>query len=222
MSAGGNVISRNDELCIADSPDCDASLAVLSWLNGVDRRQNSLRFGNGAKIFRDEVQGFGGVKSPGDQQHGIIGLVVLVIEGLEAVYRHVLDIAPGADCVFGVAVPIVGGSEHSLERNAERRVLPEFQLVSNYGHLAVQILPGDERIDHPVGFKIERPFEISVACSKGFEVVRSIEGCGAVWARAVLGKLLGYVDMFWRSFEHEVFKKVSHARLSVVFMTRTD
>ena len=56
---------------------------------------------------------------------------------------------------------------NAVERTRSSRidagiVLAHLELVADDGHLAVEVLLGDVRVDHPVGFEVERPLEVLV------------------------------------------------------------
>ena len=89
--------------------DHDA-LAVLGRLLGVGvARACRLGFGIEPKYFSDKRERLGLVELAGDDEHAVVGLVVLLVEGLQVFDRHALDVGAVADGGFAVVVPLVGG-----------------------------------------------------------------------------------------------------------------
>ena len=115
---------------------------------------------------------------------------MLVIEGLQLVDRHVLDVALRADRQVAVRVKEICRAEHALERDDERTVLILLELVADDGHLLIEILTRDEAVRHAVRFEIDRPSEVRVRGRKGLEIIRPIEGGRGIERRAVRGNLV--------------------------------
>src|SRR5690606_34925499 len=70
----------------------DAALAILHRFDGVLGWQLALRGGNGAEGVRYDGQGVRHIEFAGDYQHGVIRLIVLVIEGPQLLDVDVLDV----------------------------------------------------------------------------------------------------------------------------------
>ena len=130
------MVSGTNQLGIADAAKGDQPLAVLGRFGGVDRGQNALRFLQGAEIFVDQIQRLRFVKLTGHQQHRVIRLVELVIEGLQPVDGHILDIGPRAERV------IASGEatwDEGLLLFLKRRGFPE----ETYHTFSYSPIPGD-------------------------------------------------------------------------------
>ena len=102
----------------------------------------------------------GFVNLSGHGEHGVVRLIVLPIERLQFVDGNALNIRLIADDGAAVAVPQVCRGHGALEQDVERIVFTHLEFVSNDGKFLVQIRFPDERIHHPVGFKIERPAQV--------------------------------------------------------------
>ena len=85
-----------------------------------------------------------GVEVAGYDEHGVVGLVVLPIERLQALDRHVLDVRSRTDRRVRVVVPEIGGRHHPLLEDPERTVLSGLHLVANDGHFGREVLRRDE------------------------------------------------------------------------------
>ena len=128
---------------------------------------------------------------PGHDQRRVVGLIILVIEVLQALDRHVLDIAARADRRAAVAVPQIGSRHDALEQNPLRAVLAHLEFVAHDGHFAIEVGAGDAGVNHAVGFHFERPTQILLGGGHGFEVVGAVVIGRAVEAGAV-GAQLGH------------------------------
>src|SRR5207244_2846345 len=80
-----------------DAPQRQAAVAVLCRLHRAEGRERSSWPWHCAKLLIDERERPRFVKLTGNEQDGVIGLIVLMIEGLQALDRNVLDIRAGAD-----------------------------------------------------------------------------------------------------------------------------
>jgi hypothetical protein len=87
---------------------------------------------------------------------------------------------------------------------------------------ALQVFLGDERVDHPVAFEIERPAQVVVGCGEGLVVIGAVVPGRAVRARAARGQLLRDVREARRALEHQVFEQVRHAALAIALVARPD
>src|SRR6266404_1311979 len=222
MRAGGDVVAHTDELSVADALGGHGALAVLSWLYGVDWLERAGRPRDRSKVVCDELQSPGRIEFACDQQHSVIGLIKPVVESLQPIDRHVLDVAARADWQIRIVMPVERRGEHSFEHYESRLVLTRFILIANDGHLGVEILLRDERVDHAIGFHLDRPIEIRVGRRESLEIVCAIEESRAVGTRAVLGQFLRDVWVILRALIHQVLEQVSHTGLSVVLMSRAN
>ena len=184
----------------------------------------SLRVGPGqnAEIVFDEAERRRFVEPAADQQHGVVGLIVFVIEGLQPRYRHVFDVGARADDGVAVVVPQIGGRGHALAEHVIGAVLARFELVAHHGHLAVQILLRHLGIDHAVGFELQRPVEVALAGSHGLVEIGAVERGRAVEGRAVALKLALDVGMLRRALEQHVLEQVRHAVFAFALVARAD
>ena len=211
-------VAEHDDLHIALAAHDETALAVLLRLHRPERRQHALRFRDGAERFGDPRQRLRRVEFAGDEQHRVVGLVVGAVERLQILDAHVLDVAAVADGGAAVAVPVVGHAVHPLEHDRERAVLAALVLVAYHRHFGIEILAGDEGMDHAVGLHVERPLQVLGAGLEHFVVVGAVVRRGAVEVHAPAGELLRDAAVLGRTLEHHVLEQVGHAGLAVVFM----
>ena len=158
-----------------------------SWVGSiaVGRLQNPCWARNSAEILVDQRQRFGFVNFAGYDQNGIIGLVVFLVKCLKVIDGHFLNVGAVADGRFAVVVPQVSGRHNALVQYVLGGVFAHFKFIPNNRKLGVEVFFLNERIHHPVGFQIERPFQVLVGGREGFEVIRAVEPGRAVRAGAV-------------------------------------
>ena len=172
--------------------------------------------------FRDPAQSFRGIELPGHQQHGVIGLVVIAIEGLQLLDGNFFDVAERADGAASVGVPQIGGREHALFEHLVRAILAPFEFVADHGHLGIQIAFRDPRIHHAVRFHFERPAQIGVGTGHGLEIVGAIPGSAPVEVVAVGAELAHDFLVLLGSLEQHVLEQMRHAGFPGAFVPRSD
>ncbi|MNL62062.1 hypothetical protein D3C87_1860470 [compost metagenome] len=116
-------------------------------------------------------------------------------------------------------MPQVTSRNDPLHQHPERTVFSRFKLIPDDTELAVEVLFRNERVHHPVGFEVERPFQVFFRGRKCFKIVGAVVPGGSIRACAVLSELLRDVGMLWRAFEYKVFEQVGHTGFSIAFMT---
>ena len=222
VRAGRHVVHRVGELHVADAAQDHAALAVLGRLDGVGGPQHPCRLRDGAEGLRDRGERPAGVELAGDDQHRVVGLVVVAVERLQPLDRDVLDVRQRADDRAAVVVPEVGRGGRALAQQAERAVLAGLELVADDGHLAVEVLLRDAGVDHAVGLHPEDEREGVLVRREGLEVVGAVERGGAVVARAALEELVLRVGDLRGALEEQVLEQVRHAALAVALVPRAD
>ena len=228
MRAGDGVVRQHDQLHVADAPQHGDALAVLRRLLGVRLvQQHSVaerphRARNAAELVLDELERPGVVEPAGDDEHGVVGLVVLAVEDLQPVGGNALDVGLVADRVLAVVVPLVGGGHRLLQQHAEGGVLPGLELVTDDRELLAEVLLPDERVHEPVGLEVERPVEVRVRARHNFEVVRAVVPSAAVPLRAAVVEFLRNIQVARRPLEDHVLDQVRHAGLAVALVPRPD
>ena len=136
-----HVVHGSHHLHVAHTSQRDRALAILRRLlrvrgiENVSVRERSHRLRDVAEQPHDLLQRRRLIELAGDEQHGVVGLIVLVIERLQPLDRHVLDVRARADGRVPVVVPEIGGGDRALQQNAERIVLAGLELVAHHGHL---------------------------------------------------------------------------------------
>src|SRR5688500_11710497 len=108
MRTGGNVVTGHNNLRIARATPGHKAFAVLDWLDSVNWLEHPTGSRDLAKAARDQCQRFLRIKPTGDQQNGVVGLIIIAVESLQSIDRNVLNITADANRVPGVVVPIVG------------------------------------------------------------------------------------------------------------------
>ena len=139
MQRGGNVVDRHDVLNVSDAAKGDETLAFLGGLHGVGLCEHARRPGQCAEGLGDHGQRLGWVELSRDDEIGVVGLVVLVIEDREILNRHALDVGAVADDGFAIVVEVVGGGHDALVEDVELAVLSGLHLVADDRHLAVEV-----------------------------------------------------------------------------------
>ena len=212
-------------LNVADSPQRHPALPVLDGLGGVGLEQPvgaaAIRARNRAELRLDESHRSLGVETARDHEDGVVGLVVLPVEGVQAFDGHVLDIGECAPCRVAVVVPPISRGQDALLQSSGGTVVPELQLVADHGLLRLKVFGGDVCIDHAVRFDVERPGEVVFVRRERLKEVGAVEPGVCVEGRATLVEFSVDLGMVRRALEEEVFKQVRHARFAVAFVPRT-
>ena len=170
MQRGRNVVDRNDCLNVSDAAQGDETLAFLGGLDGVGLGEHSLGPGQCAEGLGDHGQRLGWVELSRDDEVGVVGLVVLVIEGREVCDGHTLDVGAVANDGFSIVMEVVCGGHDALVEDVELAVLAGLHFVADDRHLAVEVLLEHGHVGHAIGLQVQRPAEIVVAGVDGLEV----------------------------------------------------
>ena len=200
----------------------DEPLAVLRGLDRVRRVQRARRPRNRADRVGHHRERLRGVELSGDDEHGVVRLVVLAIERRQPIDRHALDVGARADDGLAVVVPEVGRRDDALLEDVLGVVLAALELVAHDGHLGVEQRLLHPHVDHALGFESERPPEVLVAGRDGLEIVGAVVVRAAVPLRAVVGQFLLDVAVVRRADEVQVLEQMRHAGLAVALEARAD
>ncbi len=158
---GGDVVHRAEDRHVADAPEGHRPLAVLGGLLGVGRPELAGRPRQGAEVLADQLERPGRVELAGDDEHGVVRLVILAVEGPEALDRDALDVGAAAVDRLAVVVPLVGDGHHPLVQDVRGPVLDRLELVADHRELGGQVLGLDVRVDQAVGLEPEGEVEVS-------------------------------------------------------------
>ena len=224
----GNVVTDHREGRVPSATQHRESLAVLHrfdrvrLVEQVALLERPLRLGNRPEGLLDQLEGLLRLELSGDDEHGVVRLVVLPVERLQPVDRHALDVFLRPDGRAAVAMPQVGRGHHALEQHAERGVLSRLELIAHHRELALEVLLRDEAVHHAIRLELQGPRDVRIRGGHGLEVVRAIVPGAAVRSCAVRGELLRHVLVLGRALEHHVLQQVRHAGLAVAFVTRSD
>ncbi len=222
MQFAWNLVGYSNDLHVALAPYGHAAFAVLGRFHGPEIAHLAAGFRQFAEGLVDPGQGLGRVEFTGDQQHRVVWLIVGFIKGLQVFYLDVFDIAAVADGRLAVVMPIVCHSLQALDQNAERRIFALFVFVAHHGHFAIEVFPGDKRMQHAIGFHVDRPFQVVIAGLEDFIVIGAVDVGGAVERHAALAEILGNRRMGRGALEHQVFQQMRHACFAVILETRSD
>ena len=160
---------------------------------------------------------------PGHDEHGVVRLVVLPVEGLQVFDGHALDVAAVADRGLAVVVPVVGRGHDALAEHAP--AARSRRARTRCGRRSFR-RPASSRLMKLLTSGRLRGRWRTPGCrrvaGKRLEVIGAVGRCGAVELRAVLLQCLGDVRVRRRALEDHVFEQVRHARFAVALVPRAD
>ena len=93
---GRHMVHRHDVLGVTHAPQRDRAFAILRRLHGVRLFELALRAGDLAEQLGNPGQRLGGIELAGHGEHGVVGLVILLVERRQLLDGHVFDV--GRDC----------------------------------------------------------------------------------------------------------------------------
>ncbi len=135
---GWNVVHRHHELRVSHAAQSHGALAILRGLGRVRRPQDVPALAHGAwnrpELLDHQLLRPVRLEPAGDHQHGVVRLVVLSVERLQALDRHIFEVRPGADRGVPVVVPLKRRGHGALHQDPERAVLPRLPLVAYHRH----------------------------------------------------------------------------------------
>ena len=217
-----HVVAHKDEGRAAHAAQGQAALAVLRRVQRVGAGQHPLGLGERAEGLRHPGEHPGRIKTPGNDERGVVGLVVQAVEGLQPAYVDVLDIAARTNNGLAVVVPLVHGGQGLLQQHAAGAVLAGLHLVAHHRHLGVQVGAGDEAVQHRVGLPAQVPAQRVFVGREAGVVVGAVVGRGALRAHAALVELIPQVAGGGGAFENQVLQQVRHAGFAIAFVARAD
>ena len=97
MQGGRNMIGRHDHLDIAHPAQQNGALSFLRRLHRVGLGEHALRPGQGADGLRHHGQRFRFIELSGDDQVGVVGLVVFLVENSQVRDGHSFHVSAIAD-----------------------------------------------------------------------------------------------------------------------------
>ncbi len=214
---------RHDEaLPLPDAAERHEALAVLRRLHRVGLIEHARGTRDPAHRVRDHLQRLRLVDFSRDDQDGVVGLVVLLVELRQAVVGHLLEVVLRSDRRLAVVVPEVRRRGDALAKDRRRVVLAPLEFVSDDGHLSVQDLLGELDVHHPVRFEAERPLQVLVRRRHGLVIIRPVVRGRAVPARGVRDDLVLDLPAVGGLDEIHVLQQMRHAGLAIAFMPRAD
>ena len=222
MRARRHVVGGHQQRRAAAAPQRDLALAVLRRVERVHRRQLARRLRDRAEAVGHPLQHLRRVEFAGDDERGVVGLVVQLVEGLQPRDVDVLDIAARADDRAAVGVPVVHRRHRALHQDAAGVVLAAFHLVAHHRHLGVEVFARDVAVDHRIGQPAQVPAQVVVVGREAGGVVGAVEAGAAVGGQAALGELGPHLGVLGRALEQHVLQQVRHAGLADVLVARAD
>ena len=120
MRAGRSVVADHDVLYVAHATERHGPLAILGRLDRVGGRQHALRPRNRTEQPRDRLERPGLIELARHNQYRVVRLVVHPIEGLQAIDRDVLDVAPRTNHRLAVVVPDICRRDDALAKHVQR------------------------------------------------------------------------------------------------------
>ena len=114
VQTGRDFIAEQDDLNITAAAHDKTAFAILRRFGSPELRQCTGWLGDFAERSANPLQHFIGIEFTGDQQHGIIRLVVHAIKRLQVFYLDVFDIAAITYRRIAIVVPVVGHALHAL------------------------------------------------------------------------------------------------------------
>ena len=157
MRTCGDMVDRHQGLKLPKAAHLHHPFAILSGLGCPYLIQLPFWTRYSSKCSSCQSQRFRLVEFSGNHQHCVVRLIVLVIKGLQPFDGYIFNVRTHSDDAFAVAVPLVGGGCGPACKCSHWIVFAFFHFIADHCHLAVQILFGDCRVEHPVGFHLNRP-----------------------------------------------------------------
>ena len=228
------MVAGADELRAAAAAHRHGALAILHGFGRVGRFDHARRFRDLAEQFIDLLQDLRFIEAACHHQHGVIGLIILMVKRAQAGNVDLFDIGTGADGRLAIVVPVIGDGLDAFAGHADRVALAHFELVAHDRHLALlrlrvpQVVLVDGRVDHAVRFHGQHLAQVIVVGGEGGVVIGAVVPGGAVelGARRVQDLDRGFRALpdaeVGAGLEQQVFEQVRHARFAIVFMARAD
>ncbi len=222
MRTRRNVIQHRDDGHFSDPAESDELFAVLRRFLGVGFRQFAVGLGQRAEVFRGVFQSLLRIEIARDDQHGVIGLVVFLVELFEIFDGHALDVRPVADGRLPVVMPLERRRHHLLAEHRSRAVFALFKFIPHHGHFRGQIFALDVAVHHAVGFQPDGELQVLWRCGQGLIVIGAVHPGRAVVLCPALGEDFGNLGMRGRALEDHVLQEMGHARFAITFVPRAD
>ena len=216
------MVGGHQQRCAAAAPQRHLALAVLHRVQRVHGRQRARGLGDRAEAVGHPLEHLRRVELARDDERGVVGLVVQLVEGAQPRDVDVLDIAARTDDRAAVGVPVVHRRHRALDQDAAGLVLAAFHLVAHHRHLAVEVFARDVAVDHGIGQPAQVPAQVVLVGREAGGVVGAVEAGAAVGRQAALGELGPHLRMFGRALEQHVFQQVRHAGFADVLVARAD
>ena len=212
------MVAGHHEWYAPGATDDDFTFALLGGVEGPGLGDGGGGARDGAEVLLDGGQGAVHVELAGDDQDGVVGPVVALVEGLQVVGVDGIHVGQGADDGAGVRVEAVGGGHQLLVEDGGGAVLAGFHFVDDDGALALELAGVDLDVVHGVGQPAEHPVTGFVAGVELAEVVGAVVPGGAVPFDAEAGEFLFGIGNGFGALEQHVFEQVGHAGLAGAFV----
>ena len=222
VGEGRHVVGQQQGLLAADAAHHHAALAVLRRLHRVAQGLGGGRVLQRAEQRVDARQRGRRVELAGDDERGVVGPVMRLVEAPQRLDGHVLHVAARADGRAAVGVEAVGRRHQALAQQLAGVVLALLQLVHHHRHFLGQVLGLDAALLHALALQAQHEVERVATGVEGAEVVRAVVARGGVEAHPALAHGLGDVGHRGHALEQEVLEQVRHAGLARALVAAAD
>ena len=146
------MIHRSEVLGVCDTPNRRDAIPVLRRLDGISQWQRGLGSSQNSKVLLDPLQRFVLVEVTRDDQHGIVGPIILAVKRTQTIDRDPLDIAAVADGGLSIVVPLISCREHALLKDPNWVVLSLLKFAPHDRKLLLEVFAKYLAVDQSVGF----------------------------------------------------------------------
>ena len=222
VGAGWDVVQRVQGGRAAHAAHGHAFLAVLRRIQRVESRQFAGGVLQWPKILTNPLAHLDRVKLAGDDHGGIGGAVIGAVELLQAFDVHAFHVGARSNRALAIVVPLVGGTHDPLKQDAPGVVFAALHLVAHHGHFGVQVLAGDEAVDHGVSLPSQVPLQVVLVGGETGEVVGAVQPGRTIGAQPPFGELGPDLAVPRRALEQQVLQQMRHAGFAVVLVFAAD
>ena len=180
VTSGRDMIDSTDHADFADPAQSHRSLAVLGWFFGICQVQLSFRFWNGSEILSDKFQCFFLFKPTCDDNHRVIGLIILFVELTQIFDGDSFNVRSVTDRRLAIIVPVESGTHNPLAKNLMGIILAPFKFIANNSHFRSQVFTLHITVQHAIRLESNGEFQIVIVGRQGLVIVRTIEPGRAV------------------------------------------
>ena len=172
-----------------------------------------------------QLERFRRIEVADDRSRRVIRPIKRVVELLQLLDRHILDVAPPTDRRVMIRMRDVRGREDLLLQRLRRLVLADLKFIPHHRHLRLPVRVAQPKISHPIRF--HRHVAVEMFAADVRVVVRAIEPRRRVVNAADPFQQLIDARAFLaielrRALEHQMLEQVRRARRAGDFVSRSD